>query len=78
MRGSLRAAVGAAAVFGVLSAGLVQAPAAGALAIGFADSSESLPEKLWERDLAQRTRKSLNEFVYSKAWGTAFTKLELR
>ena len=34
MRGSLRAAVGAAAVLGVLSAGLVQSHAAGALAIG--------------------------------------------
>jgi nitroreductase len=46
-----------------------------ALAIGYAASPESPPQELRERDLARRTRKSLNEFVYSKAWGAPFMKL---
>jgi nitroreductase len=42
------------------------------LAIGYAASGDSLPDKLRERDLAPRTRKPLQEFVFSKEWGQAF------
>ena len=45
------------------------------LAIGYAASPDSLPEKLRERDLARRTRKPLNEFVYGKSWGVPFMNL---
>jgi nitroreductase len=40
------------------------------LAIGYAADSTNLPEKLRERDLAPRTRKPLDEFVFGSAWGT--------
>jgi nitroreductase len=39
------------------------------LAIGFAAPADTLPERLRERDLAPRTRKPLNEFVFSGQWG---------
>ena len=45
------------------------------LAIGYAANPKNLPEKLRERDLAPRTRKSLAEFVFGGQWGTAATPL---
>lgn len=41
------------------------------LAIGYAADPAELPEKLRERDLAQRSRKPLAEFVFGGAWGQA-------
>ncbi len=43
------------------------------LAIGYKGDSESLPEGLRERDLAQRTRKPLSEFVFGGRYGEAST-----
>ena len=43
------------------------------LAIGYQGDSESLPEGLRERDLAQRTRKPLSEFVFGGRYGEAST-----
>jgi nitroreductase len=40
------------------------------LAIGYAADPNTLPEKLRERDLAPRQRKTLGEFVFSGQWGT--------
>ena len=42
-----------------------------ALAIGYAADPSVLPENLRGRDLAQRTRKALAEFVFGGQWGTA-------
>jgi nitroreductase len=39
------------------------------LAIGYAGDSQSLPDKLKERDLAPRQRKPLAEFVFGAKWG---------
>src|SRR5262245_44158 len=39
------------------------------LAIGYAADPDALPDKFKERDLAPRTRKSLNEFVFGGEWG---------
>ena len=41
------------------------------LAIGYAADSNTLPEKYRERDLAPRSRKPLNEFVFGGEWGAA-------
>jgi nitroreductase len=41
------------------------------LAIGYAADPDSLPEKYRDRDLAPRTRKPLNEFVFGPEWGAA-------
>ncbi len=41
------------------------------LAIGYAGSSNALPEGLRERELAPRTRKPLSEFVFGERWGDA-------
>ena len=41
-----------------------------ALAIGYAASPDSAPEKLRDRDLAPRPRKPLSEFVFGAKWGT--------
>jgi nitroreductase len=40
-----------------------------ALAIGYAGDPGKLPEKLRERDLAPRTRRPLEEFVFGERWG---------
>jgi nitroreductase len=40
-----------------------------AMAIGYPGDPESLPDKLRERELAQRTRKPVSEFVMSGHWG---------
>lgn len=42
------------------------------LAIGYAASPDTLPEKLRPRDLAPRSRKPLEEFVFQKSWGVAW------
>jgi nitroreductase len=42
-----------------------------ALAIGYAADPSVLPENLRGRDLAQRTRRPLAEFVFGDQWGTA-------
>ena len=39
-----------------------------AIAIGYAGSPDELPEDLRERELAPRTRKSLETFVFSNHW----------
>jgi hypothetical protein len=39
------------------------------MAIGYPGDPASLPDKLRERELAPRTRKSLSEFVMTGAWG---------
>ena len=41
------------------------------LAIGYVGDSQTLPENLRGRDLAQRTRKALSSFVFAGKWGTA-------
>jgi nitroreductase len=40
-----------------------------AMAIGYPGDPEGLPEDLRERELAPRTRKSLESFVFSGQWG---------
>lgn len=40
-----------------------------AIAVGYPGDPESLPEKLHQRELAPRIRKSLAEFVFTGAWG---------
>ena len=42
-----------------------------ALAIGYAPDPNTLPDKLRDRDVAPRSRKSLAEFCFSGEWGTA-------
>jgi nitroreductase len=42
-----------------------------ALAIGYAADPSTLPENYRERDLAPRSRKPLNEFIFGGEWGTA-------
>ena len=42
-----------------------------ALAIGYAADPNAMPEKLRERDLAPRSRKTISEFVFGGEWGTA-------
>ena len=44
---------------------------AAALAIGYPGESDTLLEKLRERELAARSRKPLSEFVMSGTWGQA-------
>jgi len=39
------------------------------LAIGYSGDPSSLPEEIRERELAPRSRKTLQEFVFSKTWG---------
>jgi nitroreductase len=39
------------------------------IALGYAGNAEDLPEALRERELAQRQRKPLEEFVFSGTWG---------
>jgi nitroreductase len=41
------------------------------LAVGYAADPGTLPEKYRERDLAPRSRKTLNEFVFGGVWGAA-------
>ena len=40
-----------------------------AIALGYPGNPDSLPDKLRERELAQRTRKPVSEFVMSGHWG---------
>jgi nitroreductase len=47
-----------------------------ALAIGYADDPDMLPEGYRERDLAPRTRKPLAEFVFGGQWGAASNLVE--
>jgi nitroreductase len=42
-----------------------------ALAVGYAGSPDDLPETLRNRDLAQRRRNPLSEFVFGREWGKA-------
>jgi nitroreductase len=46
------------------------------VALGYAAEPETLPEELRERELAQRRRKPLEEFVFSEAWGNPSPLLE--
>ncbi|MBP7560949.1 MAG: nitroreductase family protein [Armatimonadetes bacterium] len=40
-----------------------------AIAVGYRGDPESLPDDLMERELAPRTRKPLDSFVFSGSWG---------
>jgi len=40
------------------------------LAIGYAESASKLPADLQQRETAPRSRKTLEEFVFTKQWGT--------
>jgi nitroreductase len=40
-----------------------------AIAIGYLGESQILPEKLQQRELAPRSRKPLNTFVFGNSWG---------
>ena len=46
-------------------------PPVTSLAIGYAADPNTLPENYRERDLAPRSRKPLNEFVFGGEWGAA-------
>lgn len=46
------------------------AQAVTALAIGYADNPDNLPEPLRQRDLAPRTRKPITDFVFTARWGS--------
>jgi nitroreductase len=39
------------------------------IALGYPGSPDSLPEKLRQREISQRTRKPLESFVFTGAWG---------
>lgn len=41
------------------------------MAIGYVGDPQSLPEAIRQRDLSPRTRKPLNEFVFSGTWGAS-------
>ncbi|MFQ5818024.1 MAG: nitroreductase family protein [Terriglobia bacterium] len=41
------------------------------MAVGYAAEADSLPEELRARELAPRTRKALEEFVFTGGWGKA-------
>ena len=41
------------------------------LAVGYADSPDILPEDIRQRELAERSRKMQEEFVYTGDWGEA-------
>lgn len=41
------------------------------LAIGYAVDPNAAPQKFKDRDLSQRSRKPLSNFVFGSAWGTA-------
>ena len=41
------------------------------IALGYPGTPEQLPDKLRQRELAPRTRKPINEFVFAGAWGRA-------
>jgi len=43
-----------------------------ALAIGYAGDPDSLPDTLRTKELAPRSRKNLEEFVYTGRWGEGF------
>lgn len=45
------------------------------LAIGYLGDINALPESLKPRDQAERTRKALNDFVFSGQWGVAASAL---
>ncbi len=45
--------------------------AVAAIALGYIGTSESLSERLLQRELAQRTRKPLEAFVFSGSWNQA-------
>jgi hypothetical protein len=38
-------------------------------AVGYPDQPESLPEDLQKRELAPRSRKPLEHFVFTEEWG---------
>jgi nitroreductase len=39
------------------------------IALGYAGTPEQLPDKLRQRELAPRTRKSIGEFIFAGRWG---------
>ena len=41
------------------------------IALGYPGAPDQLPEKLRQRELAPRTRKPIDEFVFSNRWGQA-------
>ena len=46
------------------------------IALGYPADAESLPEALREREMAQRRRKPLEEFVFSGTWGRSASFLD--
>ena len=50
--------------------------AATGVAIGYPGDPSSLPEPLREKELAERTRKPLESFVFSGSWGRRSTAVE--
>jgi nitroreductase len=44
-----------------------------AIAVGYQGEPESLPEDLRERELAERTRRPLESFVFNTQWGQTST-----
>ena len=40
-----------------------------AIAVGYPGDSQTLPEKLYQREVAPRTRKPLSNFVFTDSWG---------
>lgn len=44
-----------------------------ALAMGYFGNPDSLPDALRAKELAARSRKNLDEFVYCEKWGNAFS-----
>ncbi len=51
-------------------------PVAG-VAVGYLGDPNQLPERLRERELAPRTRKPLDEFVFTGTWGTPSSAVRL-
>lgn len=43
-----------------------------AIAVGYGGDPETLPDSLHDRELAPRTRKPLQDFVFTEAWGSPF------
>lgn len=48
-----------------------------AAAIGYPGEPEDLPEDFRDRELAERSRKELSEFVFEDAWGRPYAQAGL-
>jgi hypothetical protein len=52
---------------------LIAALAVAAIAIGYPGDPVVLPDGLRERELAERTRRPMESFVYTEKWGSTAT-----